>query len=277
MKPMRNVSTAFLTVILSLVAACACSASDLVVTGSKTPVGGVTDPSLFSILNPAGNGAPQLKDKGLDSAPDPGQRNAGIMSQALGRDDLDTLARLLGPQGRAEGFTPDMDLGQGLTPLMQVQGPEAAKMLLAAGARPDAADSQGFTALHHAVTHDRAVEIIPVLLAAGADVRARNADGQTALNLLKVVFIEFRDHERGKRLLDMLVRAGADIDAADSQGYGLLHDAASNDSAELARAALGHGARRDLPDAEGRTPETLARDLGSKKVMAVFESTPQTP
>lgn len=269
MKPMRRFSTVFLGMIMALIAACPCAASDLILTGPKAPTGSGADPSLFSILNPTENDTPQLKDKGLDSAP--GQRNAGIMSQALGRDDLDTLTRLLGPQGRAEGFSPDMDLGQGLTPLMQVQSPEAAKMLLAAGARPDAADSQGFTALHHAVTHDRAVEIVPVLLAAGADVRARNADGQMALNLLKVVFIEFREYERGKLLLDMLVRTGADIDARDNHGYALLHDAAGNDNVPLARAALSLGARRDLRDADGQTPPEIARKLGSHGVAAVLE------
>jgi Notch-like protein len=269
MKPMRRFSTVFLGMIMALIAACPCAASDLILTGPKAPAGSGADPSIFSILNPAGNGTPQLQDKGLDSAP--GQRNAGIMSQALGRDDLDALTRLLGPQGRAEGFSPDMALGQGLTPLMQVQSPEAARMLLAAGAHPDAADSQGFTALHHAVTHDRAVEIVPILLAGGSDVQARNADGQTMLNLLKVVFIEFRDYEQGRKLLGMLVRAGADIDARDNQGYGLLHDAAGNDNAPLARAVLALGARRDLPNADGDTPLAIARKRGSHEVEALLE------
>jgi ankyrin repeat protein len=271
MKPMRRFSTVFLGMIMALIAACPCAASDLVVTSPKTPVGGATDPSLFSILNQAGNGTPQLRSKEPDSLLDPGQRIAGIMSQALGQDDLETLARFLGPQGRAEGFAADLDLGQGLTPLMQVQSPEAAKMLLTAGAHPDAADSQGFTALHHAVTHDRAVEIVPILLAGGSDVQARNADGQTMLNLLKVVFIEFRDYEQGRKLLGMLVRAGADIDARDNQGYGLLHDAAGNDNAPLARAVLALGARRDLPNADGDTPLAIARKRGSHEVEALLE------
>ena len=271
MQPILRFSTVLLAMAMPLIAACPSASSDLILTGPKAQTGSGTDPSLFSILNPAENDTPQLKDKGLDSAPDPGRRNAAIMSQALGRDDLETLARLLGPQGRTEGFVPDMDLGQGLTPLMQVQSPEAAKMLLAAGAHPDAADSQGFTALHHAVTHDRAVEIVPVLLAGGSGVQTRNADGQTALNLLKVVFIEFRDHERGKLLLDMLVRAGADIDARDNQGYGLLHDAAGNDNVPLARAVLSLGAHRDLPNADGDIPLAIARKLGSHGVAAVLE------
>lgn len=269
MKPMRHFSAAFLGMIMALIAACPCAASDLILTGPKAPTGSGADPSLFSILNPAGNGTPQLKDKGLDSTP--GQRNAGIMSQALGRDDLDTLTRLLGPQGRAEGFSPDMDLGQGLTPLMQVQSPEAAKMLLAAEAHPDAADSQGFTALHHAVTHDRAVDIVPVLLAGGSNVQARNADGQTALNLLKIVFIEFRDYERGREVLDMLVRAGADINTQDAHGYALLHDAASNDNVPLARAALSLGARKDLPNADGDTPLDVARKLEAHAVAELLQ------
>jgi ankyrin repeat protein len=231
--------------------------------------GGDTDPSLFSIQNPAPS-PPQGKVMGPCIIPEIAERNREIMAQALMRDDLENLAFIVSERGRMEGFSPDMTLGPA-RPLMLVQSGQAAQILLDHGANPNLADANGFTPLHFAVTHKRGEEIVPVLLKAGADVHVRNSEQITPLMLLKFVFIEFKEYERGQRLLEMLTLAGADINAQDSRGYALLHDAAGNDNAPLAKAALSLGARRDLTNADGDRPLAIARKLGSHAVETLLE------
>ena len=62
----------------------------------------------------------------------------------------------------------------------------AVKLLLEAGARPNAVNSKGDTALHIAA-HDGKLGPLRELVAGGADVNARNAAGQTALQLVETM------------------------------------------------------------------------------------------
>jgi ankyrin repeat protein len=68
----------------------------------------------------------------------------------------------------------------GQTPLMAVKGPACARILLDAGADPDARDVEGNTALMYAVDRDE-TEVARLLLAAGADVNAVPKNGYTPL------------------------------------------------------------------------------------------------
>ncbi len=61
---------------------------------------------------------------------------------------------------------------------------DAVKLLLEAGANPNAVNPKGDTALHIAA-HDGRLEVLRELVAGGADVTARNAAGQTALELVE--------------------------------------------------------------------------------------------
>lgn len=77
-----------------------------------------------------------------------------------------------------------INLGQ-LTPLMVAStGPaDVVKALIAAGARLDAADARGMTALMMAAATDHGeLETVTTLLARGADVRATSLDGETAMD-----------------------------------------------------------------------------------------------
>jgi ankyrin repeat protein len=62
----------------------------------------------------------------------------------------------------------------------------AVKLLLEAGANPNAVSPKGDTALHIAA-HDGKLEPLRELVAGGADVNARNAAGQTALELVETM------------------------------------------------------------------------------------------
>jgi hypothetical protein len=79
---------------------------------------------------------------------------------------------------------------------IELRDAEAAQALLQAGANPNAQDAYGLPALHVAVNaqpppNPAAVErIVALLLKRGADPKARNRDGDTALDLAK------RNHER---------------------------------------------------------------------------------
>jgi len=62
----------------------------------------------------------------------------------------------------------------------------AVKLLLAAGANPNAKNPRGDTALHLAARDGR-LDVLRELVAGGADVSARNAAGQTALQLVETM------------------------------------------------------------------------------------------
>ncbi|HEX4450979.1 MAG TPA: ankyrin repeat domain-containing protein [Kofleriaceae bacterium] len=120
------------------------------------------------------------------------------LATALGR--LDDVRRLLA------GARPDeLDAA-----LREASASDVAAMLVDAGARVDAADIEGFTALHRAVWNDR-LDVAALLISRGASVQARNAYGGDVLGTLRYAIA----HAPGKRpnarqLIDMLVAAGAE-------------------------------------------------------------------
>ncbi len=75
------------------------------------------------------------------------------------------------------------------------------KIVLAAGANPNAQQEAGYTALHSAAAQDN-VEMTQVLLDAGADPSLRSDDGQTAVEKAGVAVAELlRSREVGGRTL----------------------------------------------------------------------------
>ncbi|HEX8698580.1 MAG TPA: ankyrin repeat domain-containing protein [Myxococcaceae bacterium] len=124
-----------------------------------------------------------------------------LLSMAAGAGDIPFLKRLLeaGANPNAVDFQP---------PLFHASTPEAARVLLAAGAKVDARDEDGDTVLH--VYNHHTPEFMSLLLEAGADPRAVNQDGWTALH---TAVLEAKDTE----VLELLVKKGAPINAVSTR------------------------------------------------------------
>jgi ankyrin repeat protein len=121
-------------------------------------------------------------------------------------------------------------------------------------ADPDATgarSSEGFAPLHLAAFFGGA-DAVRLLLAAGAD---PNADDDNALGVRPLhSAAAVSDHGAVRALLD----AGADPDARQRGGFTALHAAAHSDDAELASLLLDHGADPSLVTDEGADAAALA-------------------
>lgn len=183
------------------------------------------------------------------------------LNLAAAQGDVLELARLIALGALAD--TPMVD--SGMTPLMVAADARTALLLIKAGADVNRADLSGWTPLHHAVTRFGSRELVLELLQAGADAGKRNDRGETPLLLAGLLFTEAIDRDGGQEVIPLLVRRGrADIDAWDRDGWTLLHQAASNDTAGLARLCLILGADPDIATPLQETPRAMAQRLHSQ-------------
>jgi len=87
------------------------------------------------------------------------------------------------------------------------------ELLLAAGADVDAKNNYGWTALHYAAAYGHA-DVVELLLEAGADIKAKNNSGGTALH-----YAAAYGHAD---VVELLVSAGANVNAQDKDGWTAL-------------------------------------------------------
>ncbi len=120
---------------------------------------------------------------------------------------------------------------------------------------------RGDTLLHVAAAGFRA-GMAADLIAAGADVAARNRRGATALHYAADAN---RDASQAQAAtIAVLLKAGADPNATDKSGVAPLHRAVRKRSAEAVKALLDGGADANLKNGSGSTPLFLAeRTTGS--------------
>ena len=133
---------------------------------------------------------------------------------------------------------------------------EAVRTLLQQGEDPNAAQTDGLTALHWAALNDK-LGIAEILLYAGATVGpVTRVGGYTPLHLAS----QSGHGEVARALLE----AGADANTYTTTGVSSLHFAAQADAGEAIRALIEHGAEVDARDTfSNRTPLMFAANRGA--------------
>ena len=105
--------------------------------------------------------------------------------------------------------------------------------------------------------HGFAPDLIRVMLQAGADPNARDRDGATALHVASAAFLDRPKENRGQSaFLAALLEGGADPNVRDTAGATPLHHIARGrfDNADAAVLLLEAGADPNAPDLDGDTP-----------------------
>ncbi len=150
----------------------------------------------------------------------------------------------------------------GFTPVgfaVIARDPEIVELLLAGGAKVNAHDDNGFTALHMAagIGHEK---ILRTLLDHGAAVDAGEASlGRTPLHYADSI-----------RTVIVLLDAGADIDATDGNGETPLHAAIASSKTDIAAILLHFEASIEAPGEEGRTPLHYAAAEGGERMATLL-------
>ncbi|HVX42345.1 MAG TPA: ankyrin repeat domain-containing protein [Mycobacteriales bacterium] len=150
------------------------------------------------------------------------------------------------------------------------ESPQLAREPLASGATRSRAQDfyfdeirhyayEGDTALHLAAAGYR-IDVIPALLGAGADVRARNRRGAEPLHYAADASpgTATWDPDAQAATIVALIRAGADPDALDKSGVTPLLRAVRTRGAAAVQALLEHGADPELANRRGHKPADLA-------------------
>jgi serine/threonine protein kinase/ankyrin repeat protein len=95
-------------------------------------------------------------------------------------------------------------------------------------------------------------EAAKVLIEAGADVNQRNAKGESALNLTQGTWIPTAE------TVELLIEAGVDVKAKNATGSTPLHAAIQLGEPEIAKLLIAAGADVDAKDKQGNTPLSIA-------------------
>ncbi|KAI8482120.1 hypothetical protein Bbelb_401100 [Branchiostoma belcheri] len=126
------------------------------------------------------------------------------------------------------------------------------KQLLAEGVNPNAAGGLlHWTSLHQAARYGHH-ETVSALLAAGADVNARDDDHDSALH-----WAAWGGHHE---TVSVLLTAGADVNVRNGLGDTPLHEAATYGYPKCVEILLQHGADAGLRNEDGQTAEDIAAD-----------------
>lgn len=240
-----------------------------------------------------------------------GANPRAVSSDARDQRSLATLAAVL-PDLRLLraliGRGIDLNQAQaGMTPLLAATRdswhgrPDAVTTLLANGADPRAADSDGNTPLHHAArSSDPGVAAL--LRDAAAEIDALNGEGMTPLavacvagnwRLAKfllergakpeplggqpVLLAAAATEEDDSAGVSLLLKHKAKIDTRDSRGRSALHEAAFAGHADIAAALLDAGADVQSRDQAGRTPWLEAARGGHVSVLDILAEAGSLP
>jgi ankyrin repeat protein len=185
---------------------------------------------------------------------DPMFRKAVHWAARRGEDDLvvELIRDYYGPGNPDRG-------GTALTWAAWINDAEAVRILLDRGAKVDAADAEGRTALHLAAGWGP--HMTKLLLDKGADVNARTKSGETPLMLAAAVdaavILEAAVDQAAT--VHLLLDKNADVNAQDDNGRTALMFAAESGHLQNAKALLAEGANVRLKDKKGRTALDLVK------------------
>ncbi|XP_030845820.1 ankyrin-repeat domain containg transcription coregulator asaA-like [Strongylocentrotus purpuratus] len=94
----------------------------------------------------------------------------------------------------------------------------------------------------------------------GADVKRRNAHGDTCLHL--VVFATSGSRHPTKRLVEILLKSGADANGQNTKGDTPLHIAAMTNDPDMIQLLLLYGANPSISTFDGILPIHIAANAG---------------
>ena len=142
---------------------------------------------------------------------------------------------------------------------------QVVQVLLAAGADVQARNESGSTPLHWTL-HNNNPAVVQVLLAAGADVQARDNDGSTPLHWAA-------EQNDNPAVIKTLIAAGADVQARDEGGRTPLHGRpGTNEKPAVIQALIAAGANLEAGNEDGDTPLHYAALWRVNKNPAVIQA-----
>ncbi len=253
--------------------------------GLGLPIDATDAQGCTALLRAAGQGHVAVVRSLLGRGADPAlsaRTGATPLTAAVSARRGDVLDALL-----ESGVAVDQPLPGGATALMvacALGQDEAVRSLIAHGARVDLRDEQGNTALLAAAEHaalarvrEPVLGLLRRLLAAGAEIEARNAQGCGALHLAlgggQEPGVSLPDELLVERV-GLLLGAGARLDAQDRRGFTPLHLAALHGLNRCVSGLLAAGATRAALDALGRSPRDLALQRGFVDIAAELAAAP---
>ncbi|XP_049769873.1 TD and POZ domain-containing protein 1-like [Schistocerca cancellata] len=116
--------------------------------------------------------------------------------------------------------------------------------------------------LIEAAKEEGPVEEVRLLLAAGADVRAKDGGGLTALH--------WAARRGDAAVVRLLVSAASDLNASDQERWTPLHEAAYFGRAEVVAALLQAGAYREARNSSLKTPLYIASQLNNQHIIKML-------
>jgi uncharacterized protein len=179
----------------------------------------------------------------------------GLLMQCLYRGQRD-LAELIARKRKKLDIFEAASLGR-FDRLRDLAGDSAA-------VRSSSAD--GFTALHFACFFGQPAAA-RVLIESGAAVDA------VAANPMKVMPLHSAASARNLEAARSLVEHGAPVNARQHGGWTPIHAAAQNGDRAMVELLLRHGGDATLPNDEGKTAATVAREKGHSEIAALLDLT----